>query len=153
MTTFQSRKAVREEIAGFFVADGSWTKVFDYDPGIKELVKETPVVFIRSAGTEQDFATRDTNKTTYLFEIVSIVLASDGLGDTSIWTPSLAQDKVDDLDRSVRQIIHDNSGTATTANNFIFTGPSGVSPQIFEGGQPYIIETRTLTASLPRGTT
>lgn len=149
MTTFQSRELVRDELVALFVANGSWQDVFNGFPGVAEISGKTPVLIIRSRGTRQRFEGMSTNPASYRFLISSWVLAYSASDN---WTSADAENKLDELDTTVRQVIRDNVNL-TNANNVRFDeGYSEVDDVIIEG-VPYILETRIVYADLPRGAT
>jgi hypothetical protein len=147
-TTFQSREAVRDELVALFTADGSWQDVYGYYPAVSEMKGRSPIMLIRSQGTQQDMAGQDTNPSSYSFLLTTWVLAYSEDGG---WTSADAEDQLDTLDRVTRQIIRDNADGGTNASQYRFeAGFSNRSDLILEG-VPYIIESRTIIADLPRG--
>lgn len=147
-TTFQSRELVRDELGALFTSNASWQKVYQYAPSLNEIKGKTPILIIRSRGTRQDMAGVETNPTSYQFLLSSWVLAYSEDGG---WTSANAEDKIDELDKTIRQIIRDNAAGGTNANLYRFDpGYSEVIDTIIEG-VPYIIETRIIHAELPRG--
>jgi len=148
MTTFQSREAVRDELGTLFTADGSWQEVYNHFPSVDEIKGKTPVLIIRSRGTQQDMANLNTNPATYRLLLSSWVLAyssSDG------WTSANAEDKLDELDKVLRQVIRDNAGGGSNADLYRFEpGMSQVDDVIIEG-IPYIVETRAILVDLVNG--
>lgn len=148
MTTFQTREAVRDELVSLFQTNGSWQVVYGHFPSVAETEGKTPILVIRSRGTSQVFAGEHTNPAQYRFLISSFVLA---YSEDDSWTSANAEDKLDELDKVVRQVIRDNAGGGTYADNFLFEeGFSDVSDIVIEG-LPYIVETRVLVATLSRG--
>ena len=149
-TTFQSRELVRDELATLFTADGSWQSVFGYFPAVEAFKGRTPILIIRSRGTEQDMAGLETNPASYRFLLSSWVLAFSPLSADN-WTSTDAEDKLDELDMKLRQVIRDNAGGGTNADLYRFEpGFSQVDDVIIEG-VPYIVETRAILADLKRG--
>ena len=149
-TTFLSREAVRDELATLFTADGSWQSVFKFFPGLDAIKGRTPVLIIISRGTEQGMAGLETNPTTYRFLLSSWVLAFSPLSADN-WTSTDAEDKKDELDMKLRQVIRDNAGGGTNADLYRFEpGFSQVDDVIIEG-VPYVVETRAILAGLKRG--
>jgi hypothetical protein len=141
MTTFSSRELVRDELVVLFVANGSWQEVYGYFPSVSEMEGKTPILIIRSRGTEQDMAGLDTNPAVYRFLLSSWVLA---YSESDSWTSANAEDKLDELDKTVRQIIRDNAGSLTNGDVIRFeAGQSQVDDMIIEG-LPYIVETRAI---------
>lgn len=148
VTTFTSRELVRDELAALFVANGSWQNVYHQATGMNAFLGKSPVLIIRSRGTSQAFETLDTNPTAYRFLVSSWVLAYRASDN---WDNTEAEDKLDELDMIARQIIRNNAGSMTYANNlYIEEGFSQVDDIITEG-LGYIVETRAAIAYLPRG--
>lgn len=148
-TTFLSREAVRDEIAAFFVADGSWQNVYGYFPGVDDIKGKTPICIIRSRGTQMNMQGVVTNPTQYRFLISSWVLAYSANSADS-YTSATAEDKLDELDKVVRQLIRDNT-TGTNYNNLLLDGGFSEVDDVIIEGVPYIVETRSVTAHLYNG--
>lgn len=147
MTNFQSRELVRDELVTLFAATGKWAEVYGYFPAVTEVAGKSPVLIIRSRGTQQRMAGRVTNPASYRFLLSSFVLAYT---DNGTWSSADAEDKLDELDTEIRQVIRDNANL-TNADVLRFDeGGSQVIDTIIEG-QPYIVETRTIIAELVRG--
>ena len=147
-TTFQSRELVRDELVALFVADGSWQEIFGHFPSVNDIKGKTPVLTIISRGTEQDMAGLETNPATYRFLLSSFVLA---YSEVDSWTSADAEDKKDELDMKLRQVIRDNAGGGTNADLYRFEpGFSQVDDREI-GGLPYSIETHAILADLKRG--
>jgi hypothetical protein len=148
MTTFQSRELVRDELVALFVSDGSWQDVYGYYPAVSEIKGRSPVLIVRSAGTQQSMAGLHTNPASYSFLLTTWVLAYSEDGN---WTSADAEDKLDDLDRVLRQVIRDNAMGGTYATQYRFDGGFSNRDDLILEGVPYIVETRTIFADLPRG--
>ena len=149
-TTFLSREAVRDELAALFTADGSWFQVFQYFPAVQAMKGKTPLLIIRSRGTVQDMAGVETNPATYRFLISSWVLAFSPLSADN-WTSTDAEDKLDELDQKLRQVIRNNAGGGTNADMYRFEPGFSVVDDVIIEGLPYIVETRAILADLIRG--
>jgi len=148
MTTFQNRELVRDELVALFVANTSWQEVYGYFPGVSAFVGKTPVLVVTSVGTQQDMANLNTNPATYRFLISSYVLAYR-VSDS--WYSTDAADKIDELDMKVRQIIRDNAGGGTNADQYRFESGFSQSDNIIASGVGYIVETRAILADLVNG--
>lgn len=148
-TTFQSRELVRDELVALFVANGSWEEVFGYFPGLDEIHGKTPVLIIRSRGTLQSMEGVFNNPSQYRFFISNWVLA-DSPSDSGV-TSSASEDKVDELDKTVRQIIRDNTGATSNADLYQFEQSFSQVDDVIIGGLPYIVETRAIIAVLNKG--
>jgi len=148
-TTFQSREAVRDELVTLFTNNGSWQEVYGYAPDLNEIIGKTPVLMVRSRGTAQDMAGDETNPASYQFAITTWVLAYSEDGN---WTSANAEDKIDELDKVVRQVIRNNAGGGSNADQYRFDpAQSEVRDVILQGGVPYMVESRLIYADLPRG--
>lgn len=147
MTTFQTRELVRDELVTLFAATNKWSEVYGYFPSVEEVAGKSPVLIIRSRGTLQQMAGVGTNPVSYRFLLSSFVLAYT---ENGTWTSANAEDKLDELDQQIRQVIRDNANL-TNADVLRFDeGGSQVVDTIIEG-QPYIVETRTIIADLISG--
>lgn len=103
MTTFSSRKAVRDSLVSFFQATDAWEAVYGYEPS--GLGGQSPVLTLRSGGTEYLEEGLLLSPTRFRFIATSYVLVADGTGN---WTADEAEDKVDELDQTMRELIRDN---------------------------------------------
>lgn len=148
-TTFQSRELIRDELVALFVANGSWQNVYGYRPPITEFKGKTPLLTIRSGGTEQDMAGLDLNPTSHSFLISSYVLAYSAADS---WTSAMAEDKLDELGQLVRQVIRNNTGTLTNADLLRFAPAGSQIVDIEIQSVPYIRESREIFADLKKGT-
>ena len=148
MTTFQDRKLVRDDIVALFVADGSWQDVYGYMPA-PEAFTRSPVLVIRSAGTEQNMEGENTNPTGYRFICESYVVAFTEQDAT--WTSELAEDEQDNLDMVFRQVVRDNAGGTTNANLLLFEGGFSSIKDVAIGRVSYSVESHGIIARLPRG--
>ena len=147
-TTFTSRELVRDALAALFVANGSWQEVYQYHPSVNEIENKTPFLVIRSAGTQQDMANEWTNKVTYRFAIISYVLAYSASDN---WTSALAEDKVDELDKVIRQVIRNNAGSMATCDDLLLDNGLSQPQDVILEGVPYIRESRFVSAYLQAG--
>jgi hypothetical protein len=148
-TTFQSRELVRDELAALFVANGTWQAVYGYRPSVKEVLGKTPVLVIRSRGTQQDMAGLYTNPATYRFSLQSWVLASSETDATV--TSAIAEDELDTLDKTLRQVIRTNAGSLANADNIRFEESPSEVVDIVAEGLSYMIETRFILVELHGG--
>lgn len=148
MTTFQDRKLVRADLVALFVADGSWQDVYGYMPA-PEAFTRSPVLIIRSAGTEQDMEGANTNPTAYRFICESYVVAFTEQDVT--WTSELAENEQDNLDRVFRQVVRDNAGGTTNANLLLFEGGFSSVKDVVIARQAFVVESHGIIARLPRG--
>lgn len=149
-TTFQSREAVRDELAALFTANGSWQAVYNYMPGYSVIAGLSPALTILSAGTRQQFAGVWNNPVSYRFEITCYVV-SGSESDATV-TSAVAQDEQDTLDKVIRQVIRDNV-QLTNGDNMRFGDDYSNVERGSIGNQPYIRETYTVYVDLPKGST
>jgi hypothetical protein len=139
MTTFLSREPIRKALLALFEAEGSWKLTFGYIPRGDEVKSNSPFLFITSAGTQQTMSGRFLNPATYSFNIMSAVLMASADGN---WTESDAEDKVDELDQTVRQIIRDNTGSLGSGVVMSMEDtPSQLIPMYF-GSEKHWVEQR-----------
>ncbi len=149
-TIFQSRQLVQDELVALFVADGSWQQVWGYFPGVNAFMGKSPVLVITPSGTGQSMESKHVNPTSHILLLSTFVLA---YRQSDSWFAEDANDLLNAMEVKVRQIIRDNAGGGTFADNYEFDQtPSDVSNQIIEG-LGYIIETRSIIANLAHGTT
>ena len=149
MVTFQSREAVRDELATLFTTNGSWQGVYGYFPSAKDTIGQTPLLFIISKGTKQRISKNLwDNFTSYQFEFQNYILADK---DSDNWDSADAEDKLDELDKVLRQLIFNNMGSMTTANSLEFDDGFSKREDVNVGGSPYIRETRIIIANLNAG--
>lgn len=147
-TTFPSRELVRDELVSKFTATNAWQEVYGYHPSVNEIQDKTPFLVIRSAGTEQNMANEWTNKAIYRFAVISYVIAYRASDN---WTSAHAEDKLDDLDRLVRQVVRDNAGSMTTCDDLLLDNGLSQPQDVILEGLPYIRESRFISAYLQAG--
>lgn len=145
-TTFQSRELVRDELVALFTANGNWQNVYGYVPAVSAFESKYPILLIRGRGTEQRLNNQDNNPALYRMVLINYVLADSAGGITS----ATAEDELDRLDKIIRQVIRDNAGSLTTADNLYFDGSSEVI-DVKVGNVPYIQEIYTVMAHLSSG--
>ncbi len=149
-TTFQSREAVRDELVALFTANASWQAVYGYFPGAKVLAGLSPVLIIRSRGTQQEMAGVWDNKTSYRFILTSWVAAGSET-DSSI-TSAIAEDELDNLDKVLRQVIR-NASVLVNMDSLEFASEFSEVSDVLIANIPYIMETHTIIANLYKGST
>ena len=143
MTTFVTRKTAREAVAALFRANGTWQTVYDHEP--RDLAGESPVLTIRSGGTLTSNMF-NASPTAFLFVLTNYVLVTDG----ATWGPDDAEDKLDELDREIREIVRDN--TPAGCDYIELDESASVTAYVEdEGGHIYRTETFTLRAELATG--
>lgn len=147
-TTFTSRELVRDEITTKFTNNGAWQEVYGYHPSVNELENKTPFLVIRSAGTSLEMRNEWTNKTVYRFAIISYVLAYSASDN---WTSANAEDKLDELDKVVRQVIRDNTASMATCDRLELDNGLSQPQDVIIEGVPYIRESRFVSAHLEAG--
>lgn len=148
MTTFTSRELVRDVLVGLFTANASWQAVYGYMPGYTVIAGRSPVLVVLSGGTRQQFQQQFVNKTSYRFEITNYVVSSSESDATVV--SATAEDELDTLDKTIRQVIRDNATHATYSNLRFDDNYSNVERGAI-GNKPYIRETYVVFADLPAG--
>jgi hypothetical protein len=147
-TTFQDPELVRDELVALFIADGSWQQVYGYMPAGSELVGLSRFLVIRRRGTLQQSSGQWTNPVDYRFAITSFVLA---YSDIDSWTSAQAEDKLDELDQKIRQIIRTNMGDFTNCDIIAIEDSFSEVRDITIENKPYIAEARFVIAKLVNG--
>jgi hypothetical protein len=117
---------------------------------VNEILAKSPLLMIRGRGTGQTTPNFYTNPTFYRIILTTMVLAYDA-NSSPVWTSALAEDKLDDLDRLVRQIIRNNTQNAAWNVLEFEESPSIVEDVIVGKGVPYIVESRAVLARLSSG--
>lgn len=148
-TTFQSREVVRDELVALFVANGSWQAVYGYFPGAKVISGLSPVLIIRSKGTQQQMSGVWDNQATYRFVLTSWVAAGSET-DATI-TSAIAEDELDTLDKVVRQVIRTNAGSLANADSIRFATEFSEVSDVLIANIPYIMESHTVITELYKG--
>lgn len=109
---YANRKPLRKKLASLLVTPLTGTAtVKDFSPSdVKGL---TPVVIVKSVGSERLKSDRYRGQSGRLFfEIHALV----NYGKTNeAWTPALAQDLLDDIEKIIADTVNDNSGNAEDA--------------------------------------
>jgi hypothetical protein len=153
VTTFQSRKLVRDELVALFIASGFWTvsavnNVYGYFPSANEIGGKSPLLVILSDGTRQEMSGAWSNKASYAFRCITLVLADS---DSDSWTSANAEDRLDELDRAFRQVIR-SAASLTNADSLRFDEGYSERIDVNLGGKPYIREERRIFADVIKGT-
>ncbi len=144
-TTFVSRKTIRDGLVTLFIADGNWQKVFGYFPTEDDIGGQEPFLVITSAGTEQEMESIDQNPSEYLFAFTSMVLMDDSdVGGSA--TNQTTEDKLDELDQKLRQIIRNNAGGAGIVDQLNFAGGASQTDIIVLYDVLYRTEMRVIKA-------
>lgn len=111
MTTFVTRETVRDSLVTLFTATAKWDIVYGHQP--KTFDKRASALTIRSGGTRWEMAGLNTNPTAYRLILKSYLLVDD---DTGNWDASETEDRLDEIDRLVRQTIRDNVASVSGAD-------------------------------------
>lgn len=147
-TTFITREIARDALVALYTTDNSWDLVFGYIPSADEIGKRSSFLAVSSAGTDPKMSGLDMNPTKYHFALRSFIRVSD-TDQGGSWTEADCENRLDELDRVVRQVIRDNPGSGNY--NYIFLeGPSTTGYQVL-GGIEYRVEERTIIANYPSG--
>jgi hypothetical protein len=149
MTTFTSRKVIREAVAALFTgyAPATFKAVYDNWPNVGQAKGQSPILIITSSGTGQEMAGRDTNPRS--FRILITVLVKVDVTNSE-FSRAASMDKIDTLDALVAQVIRDNAGNANWDNVQFGDGMTEVDSIIFEG-LPYMAEVHPFIFHLNRG--
>jgi len=156
MTDFQSRKTIRDAITALFTPyksdDGSQLlyEVYNHRPTPTEVIGYSPLLYVTTAGTERRFAMLNTNPSKHHF-LVSVMVMEYDKDATPQWFSEDAEDKLDDLEELVSQVIRDNVQSANWTVMQFVEGLSSVESRVLEG-QLYIVETRMVSTFAPSGT-
>lgn len=154
MTTFSSRETVRDALVALFTTNakgsGQFQEIYGYAPSTNEILATSPILIIRSDGSRRLFNAQETNPVDFRFVLTTMILAYDA-NSSPVWTSAMAEDKLDDLERLVAQIIRDNTQNAAWNVIYLEDGFSEPRDVIIGKGVPYIIETRTVIARLSVG--
>ena len=149
MTTFQSRKAIRDYIAGLVVTDDSWSNAYSGMPDFSVIAGQSPICTVLSDGTSTEFAGMFNNPREHRFIVTTWVLYrrnADG------WTYDEAEDKLDELEATFAQIIRDNASGGAVCDLLQFDSASSqIDRMRTETGDIYITESRVVIATLNNG--
>ncbi len=144
-TTFVSRKPIRDGLVALLIASGGWQKVFGYIPTEDEIDGQEPLLVIMSAGTEQEMDTIALNPSEYIFSFTSMILMDDtDVGGS--YDSQDTEDKLDELDQKLRQVIRDNAVGAGLADQLNFVGGASQTDTITLYDVLYRTETRAILA-------
>lgn len=154
MTTFTSRELVRDALVTIFKASAKganqFKEIYGYAPSANEILASSPLLVIRGTGTLQEMNMQETNPTRYRL-VLSVMVRSYDDSVTPALDSAWAEDKIDDLDRLVRQIIRNNTQNAAW-NTMDFDEEFSQKDDVIVGkGVPYIIESRSVIIKLPIG--
>lgn len=157
MTNFQSRKTIRDAIAALYTpyksddASQPLYEVYNHRPSPTEVIGFSPLLYVTSAGTERRFKNLNTNPSKHHF-LISVMVMEYDRDASPQWFSEDAEDKLDDLEELVSQVVRDNVQTVDWAVMEFVEGLSSVESRLIEG-QLYIVETRTVKTFAPNGTT
>lgn len=119
MTTFVTRETVRKALVAVFTATGKWDLVYGYQPS--SFNDRASILTIRSGGTRWKMEGLHVNPSAYTMMLKSYLI----LDDSASWEADDCEDRIDELDRVVRQTLRDNAGTIGGAD--FLTVPEGES--------------------------
>lgn len=146
MTTFTDRETPQDALIALFVANNSWEAVYSYVPEVTVLANSSPNLIVVSDGTDAEMPMLNTNPTDFYFILSTWVIARRA---SDSFTGAQAETQLNALDRTLRQIIRDNTSNAAW-NDIQFDGRSRIERRIFEG-TAFLIETRSIRVHLARG--
>lgn len=110
-------------------------EVIGYKPGADEIKAKSPLVSVTSMGSERPRRTTAGNFATFYLEVETWVLLTDG----GSWTPAIAENMTDTIEKGIAGVVADNQETANW-NIISYDGPTQVADVGFDG-VPYIRET------------
>lgn len=145
MTTFTTRETTRDALVVLFVATGKWDSVLGYQPATFN--KRATILTIRSGGTDQSMESFDVNPTSYSYIFKNYVQTDD----TASWTSDNAEDKLDELDQTFRQVIRDNQGAISGVDWMNFQAGSSITGYAIIDGKEYRTEEWTVLARMAKG--
>ena len=148
MTIFVTRETARDSLVSLFTTNASWDLVFGYQPSQNEINQRGSVLIISSGGTEQQAQALDFNRAVYRFNFMSLVLVADTDADGS-WTEANCEDRLDNLDAAIRQVVRTNMGGA--GGYFLRFEGGSTTGYIIIGGAEYRTEQRVIIADYPSG--
>lgn len=148
MTTFTTRKTIRDDIAGLFTATGSWSNVYSGMPAYSAIAGDSPVMTIITDGTGTTFNSLNHNPRVHNFLVTNWILYTRT--DDS-WSYTDAEDKLDALELVVAQTIRDNAAGSGVADLLQFSGTASVIDRIVIQNTRYLRETFTVVATLATG--
>lgn len=143
-TTFTSRQTIRERLATLITSTGEFAAVYDYVPAVKTISGMTPFCIVLSTGSNQQMSGINTNPVDFSFSVSVYVKRYEDANYTS----QDARDKLDDLDRVIRQVVRDNAAGATVADMLLFDGSFSTVQHTEIDSTPYLVEPRTIIARL-----
>lgn len=149
MTTFTSRKTIRDDIAGLITTNGSWQNVYSGMPNFSDdIAGRSPLCTVLSSSTATEFAGENVNPRTHSFLVTNWVVYSV---DRDSWTYNDAEDLLDTLEFTLAQVIRDNAAGSGVADSLEFDGlPSTIDRTEIQNVR-YIRETFTVIARLATG--
>ena len=145
-----NRSTFRKALAVFIDDNANFKVVFDYIPDLDTVKGRTPVCFVRSAGTDQTMLSLHTNPSDFHMLVTIAVRSHDRDLDGGTWEEDDAEDKIDELDQIIRQIIRDNTGNVGGVSMMQISGLSDSGFDIV-GGIPYRVEEYTIIGHNPAG--
>lgn len=138
-----SRKAIRQKLAEILTtACTQASEIKAYQPST---LGPTPGIYVRSVSAERPPLTVRGKFTRFVFDILIVVLQSDG----NSWTPDKAEDLTDDLEYAVCQALTANRVVASVWDSINYAAPSVVEHYL-EDGIPYIIEAVKVSVEVAR---
>lgn len=138
-----SRKEIRLKLAEILTTECTQaSEVKAYQPSV---LGPTPGVYIRSMSAERPPLTVRGKFTRFVFDILIVVLQSDG----NLWTPDKAEDLADDLEYAVCKALSDYRVVAGVWDSINYAAPSVVEHYL-EDGVPYIIEAVKVSVEVAR---
>jgi hypothetical protein len=131
-----ARDALATLLSAALVGSGKPAQAF-YGYPVADFQNQSPVVVLRSAGSERTMETMSTRRKSMLsFDIISFTLYAD---PASGWTEANAEDKLDAIEQVVDETIAANLVNGTTWADIGYDGKSSAG-NVTIGGEQYRYE-------------
>jgi len=138
-----SRKAIRQKLTEVLAVKCTQaSEIKAYQPST---LGPTPGIYVRSMSAERPPLTVRGKFTRFVFDILIVVLQSDG----NLWTADKAEDLIDDLEYAVCQTLTDNRVIPGVWDSINYAAPSVVEHYL-DDGIPYIIEAVKVSVEVAR---
>jgi len=140
VTTLVTRETIRDGLVTLATATGKWQAVYGYVPKDNAVRGQSPFLVILSLGTLQSMESEGKNPAEYSLSVMSHVL----MNDKGSWTEANAEDKLDELDKVLRQLIRDNASGSSYCDAFTFLASPSQTDFVMIGGEQYRTEARVI---------
>lgn len=146
------RSVFRQALAALITLNANFKTVFDYMPDLDTLSEDTkwPIAIVTSSGTNQLMLSQHTNPSDFQMDVFILVRSNEREIAGSTWDESDAEDKIDELDQIIRQIVRNNVGTVAGVDSMKIDGTSQSETAIL-GSISYRTESYTVVGHNPAG--